>query len=216
MCFTFKKRISRQRIPFYRFLQDGASAGIRSLQTSIVIKLCQMPGNGLKRNYPINWELFFFPTFLGTFRIQHGPLGYCLQVQGTAVKVGTCNKQSLAQKWQMMSTITYQGQIKHLQSNLCLAIKSSTDKSIVVHSCTDSAYQNMRLWGCHFAKHNKDSKWDDMDWPSLKMIHTGECLSVTSSNRVLAKTCTPHGRNNEQNIVVHEKKLMSVCAKAGL
>ena len=28
-------------------MQNGASAGIRSLRTSIVIKLCQMPGNGL-------------------------------------------------------------------------------------------------------------------------------------------------------------------------
>ena len=32
-------------------MQDGASAGIRSLQTSIVIKLCQTPGNGLYKSY---------------------------------------------------------------------------------------------------------------------------------------------------------------------
>ena len=34
--------------PVNRFLQDDESAGIRSLQTSIVIKLCQTLGNGLK------------------------------------------------------------------------------------------------------------------------------------------------------------------------
>ena len=41
MCFTFKKNNKQTKKPVNRFLQDDASAGIRSLQTSIEIKLCQ-------------------------------------------------------------------------------------------------------------------------------------------------------------------------------
>ena len=39
MCFTFKKKNKQTKKPVNRFLQDDASAGIRSLQTSIEIKL---------------------------------------------------------------------------------------------------------------------------------------------------------------------------------
>ena len=39
MCFTFKKNNKQTKKPVNRFLQDDASAGIRSLQTSIEIKL---------------------------------------------------------------------------------------------------------------------------------------------------------------------------------
>ena len=39
MCFTFKKNNKWTKKPANRFLQDSASAGIRSLQTSIVRKL---------------------------------------------------------------------------------------------------------------------------------------------------------------------------------
>ena len=46
-CFTFMKKNKRTKKPVYCLLQDGESAGIRSLQTCIVIKLYQMPGSGL-------------------------------------------------------------------------------------------------------------------------------------------------------------------------
>ena len=39
MCFTFKKNNKPTKKPVNRFLQDGASAGIRSVQTSTEIKL---------------------------------------------------------------------------------------------------------------------------------------------------------------------------------
>ena len=41
MCFTFKKSNKQTKKPVNRFWQDDASAGIRSLQTSIEIKVCQ-------------------------------------------------------------------------------------------------------------------------------------------------------------------------------
>ena len=41
MCFSFKKITNG---PVNHFLQDGASAGIWSLQPSIAIKLCQHHG----------------------------------------------------------------------------------------------------------------------------------------------------------------------------
>ena len=43
MCFTFKKSNKLTKKPVNCFLQDDASAGIQSLQTSIEIKLCQNP-----------------------------------------------------------------------------------------------------------------------------------------------------------------------------
>ena len=48
MYFTFKRNNQRTKKPVNRFLQDGASAGIQSLQTSIVVKLCQTPWNGFQ------------------------------------------------------------------------------------------------------------------------------------------------------------------------
>ena len=39
MCFTFKKNNKQTKKPVNCFLQDDASAGIQSLQTSIEIKL---------------------------------------------------------------------------------------------------------------------------------------------------------------------------------
>ena len=45
MCFAFKKNNKRTKKPVNHFLQDGASAGMQSLQTSILIKLCQTPWN---------------------------------------------------------------------------------------------------------------------------------------------------------------------------
>ena len=41
MCFTFTKNKKRAKKPLNRFFQDGESDGIRSLQISIVVKLCQ-------------------------------------------------------------------------------------------------------------------------------------------------------------------------------
>ena len=49
MYFTFKKNNKQTKKPVNRFLQDGASAGIRSLQTTIEIKLSQSPWNGLQK-----------------------------------------------------------------------------------------------------------------------------------------------------------------------
>ena len=43
MCFTFKKNNKQTKEPVNCFLQDHASAGIQSLQTSIETKLCQKP-----------------------------------------------------------------------------------------------------------------------------------------------------------------------------
>ena len=45
--FTFKKNNKQTKKPVNCFLQDDASAGIQSLQTSIEIKLCQNPGDRL-------------------------------------------------------------------------------------------------------------------------------------------------------------------------
>ena len=45
MCFTFKKKGTK--IPVNRFLQDGASAGLQSLQTCIVIKLSKGHGKAI-------------------------------------------------------------------------------------------------------------------------------------------------------------------------
>ena len=50
MCFTFKKNNKRTKNPVNCFLHDDESAGMRSPQTSIVIKLCQKPWNGLQGN----------------------------------------------------------------------------------------------------------------------------------------------------------------------
>ena len=43
MCLTFRKNNKQTKKPVNRFLQDDASAGIRSLQASIEIKLCPKP-----------------------------------------------------------------------------------------------------------------------------------------------------------------------------
>ena len=47
MCLTFKKNNKWTKKPVNRFLQDDVSAGLRSLQTSIEIKLCQNPSDRL-------------------------------------------------------------------------------------------------------------------------------------------------------------------------
>ena len=47
MCFTFKKNNKQTKKPVNRFLQDAASAGIRSLQTSIVIKIKSAKRQGI-------------------------------------------------------------------------------------------------------------------------------------------------------------------------
>ena len=80
MCFTFKKNNKWTKKPVNCFLQDGASAGIRSLQTYIVIKLCQTPGDGLQ----ILFDTEFIRIGLGggdTHEI--GPTGMCHQSRYT-------------------------------------------------------------------------------------------------------------------------------------
>ena len=55
--FSFKKMNKRTKKPVDWFLQDGASAGIRSLKVCIVMKLCHAPENGpytLTFNFSIN------------------------------------------------------------------------------------------------------------------------------------------------------------------
>ena len=49
--------------PVNRFLQDGASAGIRSLQTSSVAKLRQTPWNGLLRQISCHGRNYSQPYF---------------------------------------------------------------------------------------------------------------------------------------------------------
>ena len=55
MYFTLKRNNQRTKKPVNRFLQDGASAGIRSLQTSTVIKLCQTLENGERVEKRVGW-----------------------------------------------------------------------------------------------------------------------------------------------------------------
>ena len=45
MCFSIKKNNKQAKRPINCFLQDAASAGIWSLQTSIVMRPCQAPGD---------------------------------------------------------------------------------------------------------------------------------------------------------------------------
>ena len=45
--YTFKKNNKQTKKPINCFLHDDARAGILSLQTSIGMKLCQNPSNGL-------------------------------------------------------------------------------------------------------------------------------------------------------------------------
>ena len=45
--FYFQENNKQAQKPVNRFLQDGASASMRSLQTSIETKFCQIPWNGL-------------------------------------------------------------------------------------------------------------------------------------------------------------------------
>ena len=42
MHFTFKRNNQRTKKPVDRFLQDGASAGVQSLQTSIAVRRHEM------------------------------------------------------------------------------------------------------------------------------------------------------------------------------
>ena len=65
MCFTFKKNNKQTKKPVNCFLQNRASAGIWSLWTPIVTKLCQNPGDRLYIPHPR-------PT------IQNGKLLVCL------------------------------------------------------------------------------------------------------------------------------------------
>ena len=53
MCFTFKKNNKHTKKPVNCFLQDDASAGIQSLQTSIEIKLCQVDGTDYNKVYKV-------------------------------------------------------------------------------------------------------------------------------------------------------------------
>ena len=56
MCLTFKKNNKQTKKPINRFLHDDASAGIRFLQTSIEIKLCQDRWNGLQSGHGMSGE----------------------------------------------------------------------------------------------------------------------------------------------------------------
>ena len=69
MCFTFEKSNKQTKKPVNRFLQDDASAGIRSIE----IKLCQSPLNGiycLLRNFngfPLYFAQCSFTEMKSTF-----------------------------------------------------------------------------------------------------------------------------------------------------
>ena len=60
MYFTFKKNNKQTKKPVNCFLQDDASAGIQSLQTSIEIKLCQNPWNDYRCHFLAVEEKFSF------------------------------------------------------------------------------------------------------------------------------------------------------------
>ena len=47
MCFTFKKNNKQTTETINCFLKDDTNAGVQALQTSIKIKLCQNPWDGL-------------------------------------------------------------------------------------------------------------------------------------------------------------------------
>ena len=64
MCFTFKKNNKQTKKPVNRFLQDDAIAGIRSLQTSIEIKLCQNP---MERTLNIEITMYCSPDYSNFF-----------------------------------------------------------------------------------------------------------------------------------------------------
>ena len=67
MCFAFKKNNKQTKKPVNCFLQDGASAGIQSLQTSIEIKLCQNPSDGLYVFRSLKGAAYHFSNFEGLF-----------------------------------------------------------------------------------------------------------------------------------------------------
>ena len=78
MYFTFKKNNKQTKKPVNRFLQDDASAGIRSLQTSTEIKLCQNPWNGLSEAcsplLPAKYIHSFIHSFIDSFKFTQSVL----------------------------------------------------------------------------------------------------------------------------------------------
>ena len=96
MCFTFKKNNKQTEKLVNRFLHFDASSGIRSLQTSIEIKLCQSPWNGLlvraksvtisdtrhDRSYSITLKVQFMLTCLLSLKLIIVPqLSKCLKFE---------------------------------------------------------------------------------------------------------------------------------------
>ena len=73
MCFTFKKNSKRTKKPVNCFfLQDDASAGIRSMQTSIVINFVKPQGMDfdILKNFKLELKLKTKRTILPIFNIQ--------------------------------------------------------------------------------------------------------------------------------------------------
>ena len=58
MCLTFKKNNKQAKKPVNRFLQDDASAGIWSLQTSIEITLPKPMERTIYRLCDLSWRFF--------------------------------------------------------------------------------------------------------------------------------------------------------------
>ena len=65
MCFTLKKNNKWTKKPVNCFLHDDASVGMLSPQTSIAIKLCQTPWNGL-----YGWNQVYQADYLDPKRIR--------------------------------------------------------------------------------------------------------------------------------------------------
>ena len=97
MCLTFKKNNKQTKKPFNLLLPDDASAGIRSLQTSIEIKLCQNPWDGLYIDEQVfllklaSWKSAFAPWTANTLLIisenaDHIDCGEGVKKEGMGVK----------------------------------------------------------------------------------------------------------------------------------
>ena len=74
----------------------------------------------------------------------------------------------------------------------------------------------MNVWKCHFPYVEQGKTWLERDWAGMRTVQGTKCVSVTSDGQVKSKDCTAYGKNVEEKIFVHGKKLMGVCATAGM
>ncbi|XP_065064665.1 uncharacterized protein LOC135690903, partial [Rhopilema esculentum] len=149
---------------------------------------------------------------LQTIRIQHAESGRCLEPVSKILKANGCDVSNSNQLFQMTPTGIHQGKLKHLGTNLCLSLSSSSDQ-LILSSCTTNNAVN--VWKCHFPYVEQGKTWLERDWAGMRTVQGTKCVSVTSDGQVKSKDCTAYGKNVEEKIFVHGKKLMGVCATAG-